>query len=299
MAENTKLILRSSSNELFITKNYKLKPELVISALDPSLSTADKLIQHVAAIHYNGSDKSVSQFNNQSLFNTINAYRNGGTVTYDSIVSSNADLLEYIPKNLNIYTAIEDLDRMQTEYPQKNDMLTYLVNNLFDVDYAKNINNFGRASLITVPDDGIISPAFGYIIADNAPENLELNLIIRGIPVPMRKTLTSSGTYYFTYPQYLIDTDESVNSIQHIEVLNQGSSILYKGTATAFPLYSDSGDYINLRIINKESRNSSLEAVDFEGVNDPEWNKEGTSGSGGTSAEDGESGGGGGTPGAS
>jgi len=266
MAENTKLILRSSSNELFITKNYKLKPELVISALDPSLSTADKLIQHVAAIHYNGSDKSVSQFNNQSLFDTINGYRNGGTVTYDSIVSSNADLLEYIPKNLNIYTAIQDLNRMQTEYPQKNDMLTYLVNNLFDVDYAKNINNFGRASEITVTN-GIISPAFGYIIVDNAPENLELNLIIRGIPVPMRKTLTSSGTYYFTYPQYLIDTDESVNSIQHIEVLNQGSSILYKGTATAFPLYSDSGDYINLRIINKELRNSSVERLA-----DPIWN---------------------------
>jgi len=268
MAENTKLILRSSLNELFITKNYKLKPELVISALDPSLSTADKLIQHVAAIHYNGSDKSVSQFNNQSLFNIINTYRNGGTVTYDPIVSSNADLLEYIPKNLNIYTAIQDLNRMQTEYPQKNSMLTYLVNNLFDVDYAKNINNFGRASEITVTN-GIISPAFGYIIVDNAPENLELNLIIRGIPVPMRKTLTSSGTYYFTYPQYLIDTDESVNSIQHIEVLNQGSSILYKGTVTAFPLYTDSGDYINLRIINKELRNSSVERL-----TDPEWNEE-------------------------
>ena len=147
-------------------------------------------------------------------------------------------------------------------------MLTYLVNNLFDVDYAKNINNFGRASLIIVTD-GIISPAFGYIIVDNAPENLELNLIIRGIPVPMRKTLTSSGTYYFTYPQYLIDTDESVNSIQHIEVLNQGNSKLYKGTTTAFPLYTDSGDYINLRIINKELRNSSVERL-----TDPEWNEE-------------------------
>jgi hypothetical protein len=264
MAENTKLILRET--ELFKEKNYKLKRDLVISALDASLSTADKLIQYVAAVHYNGSNKSVSQFNNQSLFDTINGYRTGGTATYDSIVSSNADLLEYVPKNLNIYTAKNDLDRMANEYPQKLDMLNYLVNNLFDVDYARNINNFGRASEITVTD-GKISPAYGYIIADNVTTDLQLNVIIRGIPVPMRKTLSSTGTYYFTYPQYLIDTDESVNAIQHIEVLNQGSSVLYKGTATAFPLYSNSGDYINLRIINKELRNSSVERLA-----DPVWN---------------------------
>jgi len=266
MAENTRLILRSA--ELFINKDYKIKPELLNNPLWDSLLINEQIDSNkVFGIFYNEEQKSISEINNQENFDLINNYRLASPIINYSSVRSEEDItLEYLPEHLYITELITNIERMQTEYPQKNDMLTYLVNNLFDVDYAKNINNFGRALEITV-DKGIISPAFGYIIADNVVTDLQLNLIIRGIPVPMRKTLTSAGTFYFTYPQYLIDTDESVNSIQHIEVLNQGNSKLYKGTTTAFPLYTDSGDYINLRIINKELRNSSVERL-----TDPIWN---------------------------
>jgi hypothetical protein len=262
MAENKKLIVRTS--ELFNEKNYKIRPFLLDNPLSPSLIEGEENRQ-VVGIHYDSEDKSVSELNNQSDFNVINEYRNED-ISYTSVRSAEDITLEYLPEHHHITELIENIERMQNEYPEKLKMVSYLADKLFDAGYAKDIYYFGRASIIAV-DNGIISPAFGYIIADDVATDLQLNLIIRGIPVPMRKTLTSSGTYYFTYPQYLIDTDESVNSIQHIEVLNQGNSKLYKGTTTAFPLYTDSGDYINLRIINKELRNSSVERL-----TDPEWN---------------------------
>jgi hypothetical protein len=262
MAENKKLIVRTS--ELFNEKNYKIRPLPLNNPLFPSLIEGEENRQ-VVGIHYDGDDKSVSELNNQSDFNIINEYRNED-ILYTSVRSTEDTTLEYLPEHHHITELIENIKRMQNEYPEKLNMVSYLADKLFDAGYAKDIYYFGRALEITVAN-GIISPAFGYIIADDVVTDLQLNLIIRGIPVPMRKTLTSAGTFYFTYPQYLIDTDESVNSIQHIEVLNQGNSKLYKGTTTAFPLYTDSGDYINLRIINKELRNSLVERL-----TDPEWN---------------------------
>jgi hypothetical protein len=265
MAENKKLIVRTS--ELFNEKNYKIRPFLLDNPLFPSLIEGEENKQ-VVGIHYESEDKSVSEINNQDDFNLINEYRNED-ISYTSVRSTEDETLEYLPEHHHITELIENIERMQNEYPEKLNMVAYLADKLFDIGYAKDTYYFGRASEIDVDDNGRIFPAYGYIIADNVTTDLQLNVIIRGIPVPMRKTLTSTGTYYFTYPQYLIDTDESVNAIQYIEVLNQGDSVFYKGTATVFPLYSDSGDYINLRIINKELRNSILEASNFDGVDDP------------------------------
>jgi hypothetical protein len=274
MANNNKITIRTI--ELHKNKNYKVRPNLLPNPLFSSLFENQKIdANRVVGIFYDDEEKSISEINNQSSFNFINTYRSAD-IDYTSVLETEDTTLEYLPEHHHITEMIANIQRMETEYSDKLNMLDYLVDKLFDIGYAKDIYYFGRASGITVLE-GKISPAFGYIIADNADENVQLNLIIRGIPVPMRKTLTSVGTYYFTYPQYLIDTDESVNSIQHIEVLNQGSAVFWKGTSNAFPLYSNSGDYINLRIINKESRNSSLEASDFDDIRDPDivdpaWN---------------------------
>jgi hypothetical protein len=266
MAENTKIILKIDGDELLKNKNYKIKPSLLDGPLFPSLLTSEKINSNrVIGIHYLGLNKSITEFNSQSNINAINEYRNPSTA-YSSIKSTEDTTLEYIPEHLHITETISNIERMENEYPEKLNVLNYLVDKLFDINYAKDLYYFGRASSITV-SSGKITPAVGYIVAENASESLELNIVIRGVPIPMRKTKSSSNVYYFTYPQYLLDTDESVNAIQHIEVLNQGSATFFKGTTTAFPLYSDSGNYVNLRIINKEQRNSSTERL-----TDPIWN---------------------------
>lgn len=264
MASNSKIRLRSS--ELYKNKNYKVRPTLANNPLWDSLLAPQKIDGNkLAAIYYEGEEKSISEINNQSDFNLINEYRSAD-IGHSSVLSTEDTTLEYLPEHYHITEMIANIQRMETEYSQKLGMLDYLVSELFDTAYATNIAFFGRASQLTV-SSGKISPVVGYIIADNATESLKLNLVIRGVPIPMRKTETSSGTYYFTYPQYLVDTDESINSVQHIEVLNQGSATLWRGTSTSLPIYSDSGDYVNLRIVNNETRNSSAESV-----SDPAWN---------------------------
>jgi hypothetical protein len=266
MSENTKIIIKSESNELLRNKNYKIKPTLLDGPLFPSLLSSEKINSNrIIGIHFNGNNKSVSEHNNQSDVNIINDYRNP-SLYYSNIKSTEDTTLEYLPEHFHITELILNIERMQNEYPQKFNAVSYLADKLFDAGYAKDIYYFGRGSVITV-SSGKITPAVGYIIAENATESLALNIVIRGVPLPMRKTKSSEGVYYFTYPQYLLDTDESVNSIQHIEILNQGSAVFYKGSTTAFPLYSSSGDYVNLRIINKEQRNSSI-----ENISDPIWN---------------------------
>jgi hypothetical protein len=266
MAENTKIVLRDEQDELLRNKNYKIKSFLLDGPLFPSLLSGEKInANRVVGIHYLTLNKSITEFNSQLNVNTINEYRNP-SISYSNIKPIADATLEYLPEHPHITELILNIERMENEYPEKLNTLNYLVDNLFDISYSKDIYYFGRASSISV-SSGKIIPAVGYIIAENASENLKLNIVVRGVPIPMRKTKSSNNVYHFTYPQYLIDTDESVNAIQHIEVLNQESATFFRGTTTAFPLYSDSGDYINLRIINKEQRNSSVERTA-----DPTWN---------------------------
>lgn len=276
MAENTKLILRST--ELYdATKNYKVRPGLVDGPLFPSLTISDKTdANRLIPITYGGLSKSVSQHNHQPVFDAINSYRIEDP-DYTSVLSTEDTTLEYIPEHLDIVEMIENLERMVTEYPQKLSMLTYLVSNLFDEGYAVDMYNVGRGTDITsnlsggkfqsVPGEFTIS---GYIKAEYASSSISMNFVIRGVPVPMRRTLTSAndgGTfnYIFTYPQYAIRTEDSVNSIQHIEVSGQGSDPnlrFFKGSGTD-PKYgflvesqvTDDTDYANLQIYNKEDRN--------------------------------------------
>jgi hypothetical protein len=276
MAENKKLIVRTS--ELFNEKNYKIRPFLLDNPLSPSLIEGEENRQ-VVGIHYHTEDKSVSELNNQSDFNIINDYRNEDisdtSVRYTSVRSTEDKTLEYLPEHHHITELIENIERMQNEYPEKLNMVSYLADKLFDADYAKDMYHLGKGFNITNKVvNGILKSTgtwsgetytstwniTGYMTVETADTNIKLNVIIRGIPVPMRKTITSKNgsvyTYVFTYPQYLIDTDESINSIQHIEIQTTDNSAVYwSGKTYLFPIYSNSGDYINLQILNKELRN--------------------------------------------
>jgi len=70
-------------------------------------------------------------------------------------------------------------------------------------------------------------------------------------------SLNSDGTfnYIFTYPQYLINNDESIESIQYIERFGGGSESFFIGKNHGFPFLNFNSKYENLSIINKENRN--------------------------------------------
>ena len=276
MAENTKLTLRSA--ELYeATKDYKVRPGLVDGPLFPSLTDSDKTdANRLIPITFNSLSKSVSVHNHQTVFTTINTYRSADA-DYTSVLSTPDATLEYLPEHLYIVDFIENLERMATEYPQKLTMLSYLVDNLFDEDYAVDMYNIGRGTEITSNLSGgkfeSVAGGFtisGYVKVEYASSSIAMNVIIRGIPVPMRRTLTSAndgGTYnyIFTYPQYLMNTEDSVNSIQHMEVSGQGSDTnlkFFKGSGTDSKYgflvegqVEDDTDYANLQIFNRENRN--------------------------------------------
>jgi hypothetical protein len=160
-------------------------------------------------------------------------------------------------------------------------MLNYLVDNLYDTGYATNMYMIGKHTQVTPQDGRIYSPyddktgdeykrISGYIKVEGANEDITLNMIIRGVPIPMRKTLTSknygeeniSNNYIFTYPQYLLDNVDMIQAIQYIEVNNPGSSATFwygtdynfsSNKVLSFTGYED--NLANIHIINKSNRN--------------------------------------------
>jgi hypothetical protein len=261
MAENQKVTLRQA--QLYGPIDFKVKPSLIDNILLPSLISGEENRQ-IASIYYGGEAVSLSNLNsgNQTLIDTINSYRSASP-SYTSVLASPDATLEYLPEKHHITEMIQNLERMEEEYPQKLGMLSFLVDNLFDVSYATGIHNFGRGDVVS-PVGGIIesSGAFkisGYIIAETTDEDASMNLVIRGVPVPLRKTKTSADTYYFTYPQYLVDTQDSLDSVQHIEVNDSGlGSNYYFGNSHSFlknSVSTNDNDYTNLQIKNRVERN--------------------------------------------
>jgi len=274
VAENVKITLKSSESEVFVNKNYKIKPSLLDNPLFPSLLSSEKInTNKVVGISYNGEEKSVSELNNQIVFDEINNLRNG-TPDYFNIKTTEDTTLEWIPIGLHITEMIQNIKRLEKEYPQKLKMLTHLVANLYDLNYADGMHMIGRETeakisgnklLLNLSDEELrIS---GYIKVENAPETINIHLIIRGVPVPMRKTLTSvNGTIYnyiFTYPQYLLGKNvDVVQAINHLEVINHGSAKFFYGKDYHFDIDTGHGygDKLgNIHIINKNNRNLSSE----------------------------------------
>jgi hypothetical protein len=287
MAENIKLILRAEDNELFTPQNYKVHPTLIENPLWPSLDqqsslndiSPDKTLQirldinKVIGIHYEGETKSVSELNNQTEYDTINSLRNE-SISYTNILSIEDATMEYIPEHPHILEQIENIERMETEYSSKLNMLNYLVDNLYDTVYATNMHMLGRHTQIIPVNGRIYSPydgisgtrISGYIKVENANQDITLNMILRGIPVSMRRTLTSINNgkynYIFTYPQYLMNNVDIIQSIQYIEVNNGTGATFWYGENYDFQMANTGFDNTlnNLHIINKDTRNLSSDS---------------------------------------
>jgi hypothetical protein len=291
MAKNSRLILKTESQEIFTDQNYKIHPELLENPLWSSLNTQPSftdlsvihrtpdmktLNQRVIGIYYGGENKTVSVHNNQALYDTINLLRNSSS-GHTNILETEDNLLEYIPDHPHILEQIENLERMENEYPSKLNMLNYLVGNLFDINYATNMFMIGREISVTPDANGRIHSPYdgigtirisGYIKVENALQNINMNIIIRGIPVPMRRTLTSitrnslgnitGYNYIFTYPQYLMDNIDTVQAIQYIEVNNRTGAQIFFGKEYDFKLTNTFGfenKLNNIHIVNKSGRN--------------------------------------------
>jgi len=286
MAELNKIILKSADTEIFTSQNYKVYPELIDSPLWASLDNQPSIIDtenikkldtnKVVGIHYNGDTKSISELNNQADFDTVNALRNAN-ITYTAVLSvegAEDTTLEYIPEHPHILEQIENIERMETEYSSKLKMLSYLVSNLYDTPYATNMHMIGRDTKISLEDtndrlDTSITIS-GYIKVENANANIILNYILRGIPLPMRKTLTSTNSngtknYIFTYPQYILKNIDLIQAIQYIEVLVPDLAKFYYGHTYSFLLDTDDAlkgfeaNLANLHIVNKVARNLNSE----------------------------------------
>jgi hypothetical protein len=294
MSENIRIILRDESSELFKNNKFKLSPVLLnaYQTLTTDSNKVEGTISDISTLTLRGLVDGISGFydlagvklnvtkeNQASLYTDINAIRaDDGTdsdikLRIGSSVESDTTL-EKIPvkKHANETRAI--LSRMQSEYTSKLTKLQFLRNNLFDPDYALDMFYIGTTTnvnsrLVTVsanertlrstPDNTF--DISGYIKVENASTSITMEMYIRGIPILMRKTQTSvnsDGTrnYIFTYPQYIINTNESARSIQYINILNSGANAqFFLGSDYGFPAPVGDGDYINLAIENKASRN--------------------------------------------
>jgi len=294
MSENIKIVLRNESSELFKNNKFKLSPVLInaYETLTTDLNKIEGTISDIATITSRGLINGISGFYsldgiklNITKENQLNLYTEIDSIRSDDGTNSDTKLrigsstesdttLEKIPvkKHANETRAI--LSRIQNEYNFKLTNLQFLRANLFDPDYALNMFYTGRTTnvnsrLVTVsasertlrstPDNSF--DISGYIKVENADTAIIMEMYVRDVPLLMRKTETSvnsDGTinYIFTYPQYIINTNESARSIQYIRILNPGSNAqFYLGSDYGFPAPVADGNYINLAIENKSSRN--------------------------------------------
>jgi hypothetical protein len=289
MGKNTKLILRDEQSLIFKPKAFKLSTELINNNLDltatdfnvigsQGLSLVDiqnnPIIipgRNLTALLSSFYDLSLNLANpttkNQVVFfSDINAIRNSIAENNDSLIIAGGETLEKIPVHKHINETFENLTRMRVEYTTKLSNIDNFRLNMFDPEYATLMYKFGRATEVSLIDGKLDStnvPISGYIKVEDANENITLNLVLRGIPLPMRKTLTSLNTdgtknYFFTYPQYLIDNIELVESIQYIEVNSSGiNAKFFYGSTYTFENLNPVGydKAANLNIVNKEFRN--------------------------------------------
>jgi hypothetical protein len=288
MAENTKIIIKNESERLYNAGRYKLFHDLIPASIASSLSTRD--LEKVASYNLNTNiaglyesrltvtPRSLSQYNNDggaTTFAEVNTLRSPSAIAYyemlnpTSNLSSLSALLEGIPYNLHISETITHFQRMPVEYTQKSTAATYLRDNLY-TEFTTSIQNLGRTSQIIPDSNGRFFSSSvrisGYIKVENAPNTISMNLVVRGVPVPMRRTQTSinytgetvsSYNYIFTYPEYLINNKDLVESIQYIEAVDRGSAIFFYGTSYSFTNtnLNYSNNLANLHIINRNNRN--------------------------------------------
>ena len=287
--KNTRLILKTT-DLLFKENKYKVNHNLLPSKLSSTLSYRDYDFlnlrgrnDQVATVYFssdytNISPISITEANNLAKLNQIIALRNasGTRITKPYIVNSFNSLVERFPLHYHISETLEMYKRIKNDFVKKKAFVDYYSANFYDPDFAINTYMFGKHHSVSpslvggvrrIESRRIGRLISGYIKVENALENAGLNLIIRGIPVPMRKTLTSrnksAGTYnyVFTYPQYLIDNREIIESIQYIEVEGFSANTLYYfGQSYSFKDNTETfgASLANVHVINRNGRNNSI-----------------------------------------
>lgn len=272
-------IIRLSETEIFKSKQGKLLPfnpsvagKYVENALKPSLlSTEENKV--VPGLYTDSSDTAVnvSLASNQEFFSTLNSLRNPSISYLDIISGGTTDLMEKIPVHTHVRENLENMQRMANEYPEKAAMLDFFIDELFDTAYASQMYMVGRSVQVTPDSNGRLLSTqsrllSGYIKVESAPQNIAINLFLRGVPVPMRRTLTSVNrtanpvtyNYIFTYPQYLINNLEMIEAVQYAEASNYGSATFWYGDSYSFTVVDTNGfeeKVANLNIVNRDGRN--------------------------------------------
>jgi hypothetical protein len=297
MAEVNKLIVRNQVSEIYQQDKYKVSPTLIdasentisesLSAIDNSIITLNNLNlnKNTAGLGIDGSIINLTRKDYTPEIGILNTLRNQGgvnasikeSVIYNQIYTST--LLEKIPDNLHISEYLKNLKNINliNEYPMKQSMLRKMARIYGEssqpIPYATNLwmLPLGIETPVTIEAGGKLSSSVdklisGYIKVLNTVPGIKLNLIMRGVPIPMRKVLTSTNhgeittyNYVFIYPQYLIDNIELIQAIDHIEINNYtvGSSIYYSNNYY-FEIEDAEGYGENLaplHILNKEYRN--------------------------------------------
>lgn len=116
------------------------------------------------------------------------------------------------------------------------------------------ISKAGRGSKIAVSNNRISKNIPGIRAEGNDLSALELFVVIRGFPVRMKRFNITNISAIFTYPEYLLSSEEASSSFDYIYVSGYSSNIhLYNGASDSLNTngrtkYSNS--LANLNIIN-------------------------------------------------
>jgi hypothetical protein len=297
MAEINKLIVKSQSNEIYKQNKYKVPPTLIdasentisesLSAIDNSIVTLNNLDKNTAGLGIDGSIINLTRKDYTPEIGILNTLRNQGgvnasikeSVIYNQIYTST--LLEKIPDNLHISEYLRNLKNINliNEYPMKQSMLKKMARIYGEsnqpIPYATNLwmLPLGIETPVVIETGGRLSSSVdklisGYIKVLNTVPGIKLNLIMRGVPIPMRKVLTSTNhgeittyNYVFIYPQYIINNIELIQAIDYIEITGYAANSdtrVYYSNNYEFSILDAEGYNNNLaplNIINRELRN--------------------------------------------
>jgi hypothetical protein len=294
MAEIKKIVIKQSPSQVYRYDRYKIAPIFLDNNIVSSFSAIDlSLVSSNSDIFGLGISNEIIDLTKKdylSEIGTINTLRNEGGIVpstkepilYNSIATENSVLVEEIPDNLHTSEYLRNLKNINfvSEFSRKQSMLKRMARiygeTSEEVPYATNLwmlplGITGEISII--PVNGRIDSSevliSGYIKILSTTQNTNLNLVMRGVPVPMRRVLTSINhdptityNYVFIYPQYLIDNIELIQAIDYIEINNYtvGSSIYYSNNYY-FEIEDAEGYGENLaplHILNKELRNIDI-----------------------------------------
>jgi hypothetical protein len=298
MAKITKLVLKNETSQPRIYRNDKYRISALTSdnLISTSLSNIDTGIIQTnnldtfisAGIGINNTLMSLTQRDYASELQTINNQRNPGSnsnkdeILYSPMVQDEdlQNYLEKIPDNIHISEYLRNLKNINqiNEYSLKQSFLIQM-NKIYGSNETPYTTNLWMLPLglddeeISFPDNKKLESTnikiSGYIKLTNTVENSNLYLIMRGVPIPMRRVLTSvnyiesnisSYNYIFLYPQYLINNIELIQAIDYIEISNSvlNTARIYYGKDNYFETIDNIGydQYLApLHILNREFRN--------------------------------------------